>query len=196
MYQDYSWERTLAPKEQALTVAEVKSWLRIDPDLTDEDRLIEAMIASVSLYTEKFSGLALTSQKWTLNLHCFPCVIELKKRPAIAVDAIKYVDPDGTLQTLAAFNYQSDLAAFLPKICPAYGYYWPSARYQYKAVRVEMTMGYGAAAQVPGHVKTAMCLAIGHFWENRENTVTRDFELLEMPMGYKHLLASEAIVNV
>lgn len=192
----YSWERTMAPLEQTLTLAEVKRWLRIDDELTDDDELLEELIKSAARYTEAIKSLALTTQKWTLYMDLFPSVIEIRKRPVSAVTAIKYIDSAGTLQTLDPASYHADLTAFIPKIAPSYGSTWPSGRCEYHGVRVELTCGYGPAAAVPAQIKAGLCLAVGHLYENRESTVIKDFELVEMPMGYHHLCGSEAIINV
>ncbi len=191
----YSFALTQAPKEEALTLGEVKSWLRIDEDLTDDDVLLESLIGAVARYTEATKNLALTTQKWNLYFEQFPCEIEIPQWPVISVDAIKYIDSSGAQQALSPLTYQVDLTKFVPEIRPVYGSFWPNARCQYKAVQVELTLGYGAAAQVPAHVKAGMLMAIGHLYENREDTVAKNFELVHVPMGFHHCLASEAIVN-
>jgi len=194
---NYSFQQTQPAKEEALTLGEVKKWLRIDDDLTDDDDLVNGLIGVVARYTEAIKGVCLTTQKWNMYLDSFPCdEIKITKRPVVSVDAVKYLDSTGAQQTLEIFSYQTNLTSFVPKIRPAWGYYWPYGRCGYKAIQIEITAGYGAAAKVPAQVKAAMCLAIGHFYENRENSVVKDYELLEMPLGYHALMSAEAIVHV
>lgn len=191
----YSWQRTQAPKEEAVTLGEVKGHLVIDDDITEDDALLEIYIGAAARHMESSNNLVLTTQKWTLFFDSFPCEIRIPRRPVQAVDAIKYIDSSGAMQTLAANQYQTDLTLFQPRICPAYGLSWPTTRCQYKAVQVELTLGYGAAAQVPEPLRNALLLLIGHLYQNRENTINQDFALTEIPLGYKALLASEAMVH-
>lgn len=94
--------------------------------------------------------------------------IYLPLPPLVSVDSIKYIDQDGTQQTLANTEYLVDLVSEPARVMPAYGKTWPGTRNQIAAVEVTFTCGYGAAAAVPEGIKSWIKLRIGSLYEHRE----------------------------
>lgn len=186
-----------APKEEPLTLGEIKTHLRIDADLTEDDADLTVAIAVAREHIERTRGLALVTQKWTawgnsFYEHC----IELRKRPIVSIDSVKYLDSNGVLQTLSPTLYQVDTKSFVPRVMPAYGQCWPTGRLDLNAVQIDCTFGYGPAAKVPDSIKWAIRLLVGHWYENREESINETFRLGNIPMGVNALLGSDAIVNV
>lgn len=92
--------------------------------------------------------------------------------PVQTVDSIKYYDPDGTQQTLAATAYLLDTVSEPGRITPTPGTTWPSTQNRANAVEVKFTAGYGlTSASVPNGIKAWMLLRIGDMFENREAVV-------------------------
>ena len=59
---------------------------------------------------------------------------------------------------------------------------------QQEAATVRFICGYGAAGAVPQAIKQAMLLLIGHYFNNREQTIT-GVMATEIPQGADALLA-------
>lgn len=89
--------------------------------------------------------------------------------PALqSVESIKYIDTDGTQQTLDPSLYKVDTVSPMGRIAPAYGKNWPAARNEINAVEVSFTSGYGDASAVPQGIKNWMLIRIATLYENRE----------------------------
>ncbi len=182
---------TPATSPAPIYLDEAKLHLRIDGD-EDNDYIQLLIDASVSWVEQH--GLLLNTQTWDMFLDCFPYCepITLWKHPVQFVDFIKYVDADGTTQTLDESAYQVSLNSEFPRIMPAYGTSWPSTRSQMEAVTVRFTGGFNSSPQaIPATVVPAMQLLIGHLYANREAVVImQGIVSLELPFGLEALLDS------
>lgn len=85
-----------------------------------------------------------------------------------SVESIKYIDTDGTQQTLASSQYKVGAATPMGRITPAYGTSWPATRNEIESVEVAFTSGYGAPSDVPQGIKNWMLIRIATLYENRE----------------------------
>jgi len=120
--------------------------------------------------------------------------ILLTQPPLISIDSVKYIDVDGTQQTMASTDYKVDSVTEPARLVPAYGKSWPGTRNEINAVEVTFTCGYGAPSAVPEAIKAWMKLRIGAMYENRES----DVALLrgsvgEMPFADKLLAPFRAL---
>lgn len=151
----------------AISVAEAKAHLRVD--VTDEDALIELYIKAATEAAEQATGRAIMAQTWELTQDAFASVLHLTRIPVASVTSLKYIDADGTQQTLGTMLYQldnfDDFSA--AKVTPAYGASWPSTRPVPNAVAVRYVAGYGSAADVPSSIKDWIYLQVGAMFENR-----------------------------
>ncbi len=66
-----------------------------------EDALIDEYILSATELAESIMQRSIMPQQWTLFEDFFPDCLLLRRGPVVSVDLIKYLDTDGTLQTLA-----------------------------------------------------------------------------------------------
>ncbi|MEQ1901865.1 MAG: head-tail connector protein [Devosia sp.] len=157
-----------APAETVLSVDEVKAHLRLDD--TDQDSLLAILIAAATAHLDGWSGIlgrCLIEQTWRQNFDEFAQCLRLPLL-ALAISSVKVQASDGTIATVAASNYtlQQDEVGSFVRFKDDYDY--PSDLYQTKAIAVEFTAGYGAAAAVPANAKMAMLLLVAHWFENRE----------------------------
>ena len=155
------------PAAEPVLLADAKLHLRVDG--TDEDTLITALIQAAREACEHELGRVLITQTWEMVLDAFPAGIRLPYPPCQSVVSVKYIDADGTLQTLSAPSYQLDSHSEPAWLVPAYGYTWPSTREEPNAVRVQFVAGFGdAGTDVPEVLRAWMLLQIGHWYANRE----------------------------
>lgn len=181
----------VAPAAEPLSLDEVKGNLRL-AGVTSEDDLLASMIASAREHVEKVCALALLEQTWTLRLDTWAHVIELPMVPAASVAAVRYLDGDGVLTTLAPDQYTASLDAAVPHkgtIRPAYGEVWPTAWEHVDAIEIEYIAGFGVqAADVPTNIRRAMHMMVGSFYEAREEFTTGTI-VTPYPRGADDLLA-------
>lgn len=173
----------VAPAEEPVTLAEAKLHCKVDG--SDDDALITALIGAARQQAEHRTGRALVTQQWEFTLDSFPERIVLPMPALVTVQSVKYLDENGTQQTLASTEYQVIIDELSGYLVPAYGKAWPSCRAQPDSVVVAYTAGYGAASAVPQSIKFWMLMAITTLYGQREafttgnqniaNEIPRDF---------------------
>jgi uncharacterized phiE125 gp8 family phage protein len=187
-------ELLTAPATEPVTLAEVKTRLRID-DATD-DAGVTRLIAAATGYAQNITRRAFVTQKWALILDAFPCgSISLPLPPLVSVEEISYIDADGVTQVLAPGDYLVDPAGMIGMIHLAYQKQWPTTRAQPMAVRVEFTAGYGDADDVPSDLVSALLLLIAHWDQNREAVVVGTI-VSSVPLSVDSLLAPFVISGI
>ena len=177
-----------APAVTPVSLAEVRRQLRIEHE--DDDLLLVRLINVATAYTDVMGALghAMISQKWGQWVTNTPeQSVKLTLGPVISVDAVKYYDTDGNLQTDTLSNYEIYGTQFAKTIGPKEGFNWPVAEDRSDAIRIEYTIGYGtSASDVPDTLRHAMMMLIGHWYENRETTMMD--ELSNIPYGFDALM--------
>lgn len=179
-----------APAAEPVSLAEALVHLRVDSAPSGphpEEALIAGHIAAARGYVEAATGRALVTQTLEARWDAWEPVLQLPRSPAQSVTSVSYIDSTGATVALSADAYRADLASEAPRITPAYGTSWPSARCVTGAVAVRFVAGYGAAAAVPAPLRAAILLMITHLYETRGAATER--ALAEVPLGVTALLA-------
>lgn len=179
------------PAEEPLSLADAKLHLREDG--SEQDTLISSLIKSARIYCENFLNQSLVTQTWDLTLDEFPREIVIPRGPLQSVTSIAYVDDSGVTQTLATTQYQVDVKQNPGRIVEAYEATWPTLRDQLNTVVIRYVAGYGLAAAVPENIKAAMKLLLGHWYENREETISGP-NIAKVPTAADALLWQERVV--
>jgi uncharacterized phiE125 gp8 family phage protein len=168
---------TTGPTDEPVTLEEAKLSARVSG--IDEDGLIESWIILARELVEIDSRRALLAQTVKLYMDRLPeRTIYLERPPVQSVTSIQYVDTDGSLQTLSATKYVTDLVSEPCRLTPAYGIIWPFTRWQTNAVTITFVAGWAAVNLVPERAKQAIKLLVGHWYRNREavGTVAPEIE--------------------
>lgn len=157
------FQLTEAPTGEVVTLAEIKSDLRIDTNDFDSD--LRSWIAMAVDRLQRATRRQFLTATWTLLLDRFPCrEIRIWKAPVSSIESIKYIDPDGNLQTIDEEDYVVSVRDEPRVIVPALGSYWPSTACQPDAVRVELVAGYGTADDVPDMAKGIIKLMVRDYF--------------------------------
>lgn len=161
---------TTEPTEEPITLTEAK--LACREDTTTFDDRITRLIVAARQHAEKVTDRSLARKTITLYLDAWPASgdIELFYPPVATVTSVKYVDADGTLQTISSANYTLDTnrsggSAWLLR---AYDYDWPAARDVANAVQVVYAAGY-TQATCPASVKTAIEATVASMYAQIES---------------------------
>lgn len=178
-----------APTAAPISLGEVRDQLRIEH--FDDDALLMRLINTAVAYTDVNGvlGHAMLSQKWGEWFGPNPTqTVRLNLGPVIQVDAVKYYDEDGVLQTDTLSNYEITGTSFNTVVGPSEGFNWPTIADRSDAIRIEYTIGYGtSASDVPQTLRHAMMLLVGHWYDNREQSGMD--ELANIPYGFDELVA-------
>lgn len=154
--------------ETALTIEEVRLHCRLDADDITQDVPLQGYMRSAEEAARKIADRTCLEGPWIQYMDAFPSEIVLQNSPCVSVTSIKYIDQNGTEQTLSSSLYTTDLISEPARINPSYGNFWPVTRCQTNVVYVQYVAGYADATTVPPDMKTGMAHLIAHWFENRE----------------------------
>jgi len=186
-YSHFALTLVTPPVLEPVTLAETKAHLRIEHTL--EDILIGSLITAARNFVENFTRRALIEQSWKLTLDQFPCwEIYIPKPPLISITKFEYLNSLGLTASLTeTVDFIKDIESEPARLTPFYLGTWPIAYNQMNAVSITYKCGYGAAAAtVPTAIKQSILLLVGHWYNNREQTVP--INLSQIPLGAEYLL--------
>jgi len=138
----YGISLNTAPASEPISRTEAKTHCRIE--VTDDDGLVDTLIAAAREHVEAFTARAIVAQSWDFKLDFFPAVIPIPKPPLLSVSGIVYLDADGAAQTLASSVYTVDTDMVAGRIFLAYGQSWPGTYGVPNAVTVSFIAGMAA----------------------------------------------------
>lgn len=173
----YSLKLVTAPTSTPISMPEAKDHCRIDPDVDEEDSLIESMVYAATEIAENELKRRLITQTWDFVTDKFPCDsyrsgLDIKLSTIQSITSVQYYDSTNTLQTYT--DYEVDLASIRPTLYPTYPNTWPLTYTRLNAVQVRAVVGFGTAAEVPKTIRQWILCAIASMYENRELATKKD----------------------
>jgi uncharacterized phiE125 gp8 family phage protein len=194
------------PDVEPITLADLRLHLGIVPYEVDSngagdhphDAMIMAMLAAARTHAEEFTGRSIALKTYELRLDGWPedTEVELPMPPLVSIESVKYIDADEVEQTISATDYVID--TYEPTagwLLPASGTTWPTPLAVVNCVRIRYRAGYQVpepdsspedAPDLPGAIRAALLLLVGHFYENREAVSSK--ALTEVPLAVTALL--------
>lgn len=151
---------TLPPVTEPVTLQQAKTWLKVETD--DEDALIASLIPAARARAEWHTGRAFITQGWTLWLDSAAAAIEIPLPPLRAVTSVTLHRADGGEVVLDAGEYTVDVpgSRLVFRVAPA------NLRAA-SGIAIAFTCGYGAAADVPAPVTSAILMLLAALYEHR-----------------------------
>lgn len=172
---------------EPITLEQAKRHLRVV--FTDDDDDISAMITAARVAAEQRLNRTLVQRQLVARFPAW-CEMVLPKPPLISVDSVEYLDADGDLQTLEAFDEY--LGAEPVRVALQYGAVSPGLRYRPDAIRVTYTAGY-ADGDVPAPIVSWMLLVIGTLYEHRA-TMAAGVQTYSIPDDFMQMLIQPYMV--
>jgi len=175
----------LTPDDAAL-----RQHLRLEAGETDADTLLAELIAAATARAEAYTRRRLLTQTVRLTLDGFGIggleATPLPVAPIQSVDQVQYKDNAGAWQTVQAADYRLVDSVEPHELWPAFGRTWPVPEREPAVVRIDLVVGYGAAASdVPPDIVQAVRMMVAHLDQNREAADT--------PFGVETLLGPHRI---
>ena len=170
MTANWTLKRTTSPSSLPVSVAQVKSHLRLSPDDTTHDAELQLLIEAATERLEQdldrqilTASYEQTQFDWNVD-DALKGEVKLYKKAVTVIQSVKYYDEDGTLVTMSSDDYIFDDARCSIFVQP--GEEWPTVESDNPtAVKVTFTAGYGTdAACVPRMMKTAILLCVGKWF--------------------------------
>lgn len=196
----YSVKVSIQPQSEPISLEEAKSHLRVDT--ASDDDYIERLIKSARETVEIETGRALVTQTQIMKMDCFPSgEIVIPNPPLQEISSIQYYDVNGVLQTLDSSSYEVDSDSEPGRVAPTLNSYWPSTAAKINSVIITFVAGYPPGSgsptdyveNVPESLKQAICLLIGHYFENREDTISGS--IMQLPRGVESFIWQHKIAR-
>jgi uncharacterized phiE125 gp8 family phage protein len=182
-----------ASTSKAVSLDDVKDWLRLERGYTDEDDILRAMRDAAVNRCEEYVGRKLITQTWNVFFNHFPAgnqdiVIPwgpLQNLVSTSTSVI-YTDSDSSTVTFASSNYSVDTVSDNGRVVLNYGELWPTATLaRNNPIQIDFVTGYGDnSSDVEPQIKNGIKRYIGDLHEHREDTlVGQGVTVVEIPYG-------------
>lgn len=135
-----------AAATDAVSVGEVRQWLNVQDNVTQDDEAIRQVIRETVDYLEHYCNRYFLTQTVTVYLDAdeITDVIHLPCVPLISVSSIVTTDDDGTATTVGSTNYQVR-AGENPRIALTQSGQWPTDARDYDAMAITCLVGSNGA---------------------------------------------------
>ena len=166
------FELSTAPTGPVVPACDLRRYVDL-ADNEDDSFLAELEKMAVER-VESDTRRQLVNATWKMYLPCFSEVMQIRKAPVSSITQIRYVDTDGTWQTLATSVYETFLQREPAEIRLAYNQVWPITRQKEQAIEITFVAGYGTADDVPELAKHAVKMIVQDSYNNcdgNENAV-------------------------
>lgn len=175
------------PASEPVSLAEAKSWLRVDA--SDEDEAIASLIAAARAMVEAATRRVLVTQTWRLVLDAWPAngsdgawsllttrprvlprEVALPLAPAASVSSVSVYDAAGQPQALDVSLYRLVGAPEQTRL--VFDSAPPAPGLSSAGIEIDIVAGYGDAADVPAPLRHAILALVAWWFEHRGDVVS------------------------
>lgn len=186
--------RLATPPGALVTTEEMKSHLMID--FSDDDAQIASFVAAATRRLDGYSGIlgrCLLTQGWEINLRTWPNSRLRLPFPDVTGVEVEYADADGQNQIIPESQFELVEGAQGTELVLRDGFSAPALSKAVELpVKLTITAGYGAVADVPSPIRVAVMMLAAHWYENRADGAGGS----EMPFGVSALIAPYRLVGL
>lgn len=166
-----------------VTVDDLLAHSRIDSD--EENTELVALLAAATDEAESYTWRRFLTQTWDFYYDEFTDPMRLYYPPVSSITSVKYLDSNGTLQTLSSTYYELGEVNGEAVCRLKYNMSWPTARDHPDAVVIRCVCGYGDSEDVPPQILHAIRIHAAHYFEHREGEVPLPAEFARLLSPYK-----------
>lgn len=177
--------RTEDPESEPVDLEDVRNWLNFTGSMSEEDPVLEDLIASVrDRLEDQTNGRAFITQTWELWLDAEEAAEEIFPHivPLLSVTSI-YTYDSNDQETLIASGSYSVRTGEDPRIALNSGETWGGLR-DYQAVKITLEAGYGPSpADIPPRIRELFYGIIQHGYSTKGTGVreTVSGQLIGLP---------------
>lgn len=196
------------PAYQPVPLLDMRRWCRIEEDDTTQDNVLIAIRAALTKDAENLTLRSFVQRSYRSYLATWPICheglqIKLPNPPLVSVDAFKYRDLDGALQTLATDQYVVHAWREPGIIVPEWAVAWPPIRAVPDAIQIDFTAGYAigspqdeAAHQenIPPNLKLWMAAKALTIFDKRDQLVLGTI-VTKVPRDFTDGLLDDLVVG-
>ncbi|RVG20290.1 head-tail connector protein [Sinorhizobium meliloti] len=180
-----------APAALPVSVAEVKSALRVDGGDSDAD--LERLIRSAVAHYEGWSGIlgiALVAQTWRQDFNSFDRKMMLGLRPVQSISSVKWRNEAGQISTVATEDYalKTD-GGGRSYVRFVNNFSTPSGLYEDAAVSIEFVAGWPVVEDVPttpDDIKTAIIIRVQKHYDEAAQANSDILDRVERDLTTKY----------
>lgn len=180
-----------APEALPVSVAEVKSALRVDGGDSDAD--LERLIRSAVAHYEGWSGIlgiALVAQTWRQDFNSFDRKMMLGLRPVQSISSVKWRNEAGQISTVATEDYalKTD-GGGRSYVRFVNNFSTPSGLYEDAAVSIEFVAGWPVVEDVPttpDDIKTAIIIRVQKHYDEAAQANSDILDRVERDLTTKY----------
>lgn len=182
---------------EPISLSQAKLWLKIEDDVTEDDELIKALIASSRLECEQQTGLCIARRTIVDRMTNWPeydsqknpnASFYLLRYPVDSINSITYRksnEEDDT--TIEATEYNLHAGKLLAKVSTLPGKTWPEVDGREGGISISYSAGWSSVSEMPQDLVTAMKLMLTAHYQKRSDSVSR-FRSAAMNIINKHYI--------
>lgn len=156
---------------KAVSTEDMKTFLKIESEITNEDDLIDSLVNSAVRKIERESRISLLTQTWTYYLDRLTNKIELPRPQLQSLTYFYYYDDD-----YVESEVNSDLYQVVTGLCDQPGFIlknpnctWPVYTSNGNGIKIVYEAGFGDdSLDLPDDIILAVKSLAGYYFENRE----------------------------
>jgi uncharacterized phiE125 gp8 family phage protein len=182
-----------APAAEPLSLAEAKSFLRVEHDA--DDAIIAALVAAARNHVEAQTRSALIAQTWRLVLDRWPDNGRIAPRlgPLRAVVAARVFDAANVARDIDPEAFVVDRAA---GVIAAPGWSLPAPGRTVAGIELDIEAGFGeVASDVPAKLVQAIRMLAAHWYEHR-GLMAIGQPVTMMPASVNALISSHRVLSL
>ena len=179
----------------SLPLEDIKNHLRLPIGETDEDDLLNGLRDAAQEYVENHTNRKLLTQTWSVYFDDWPSgdSFEMPYPPlqSIPTTGVVYTNSTQDSTTWSSTNWAADSVSEPGRLVRDYEQQaWPTTAtlHNNNPIAISFICGYTTASNIPRSIRQAMLLIVGHFYENREETIVGQ-PITRVPMAVNSLLA-------
>jgi len=164
----YTYKITVPPVNLPVSLAEVKSYCKLDELDASEDALLTLFIQSASGVFEQYTNRVLVTTTFATFRDCFEGCYEIRRSPLQTIDLIQYLK-GGLFTSISSAVYDVTDEESYSRVVLAEDQSWPTDKdNRLQSVKIIFKAGYGDdSSDIPAEIRNGLLAHVCSLYENR-----------------------------